>query len=153
MRKSGEFAEQKAGHFYLCEGGTETEIMYKHGFDFSHFAVFELLENPKAVAALEAMYRKYFEVVAKHEMSALVGGLDYRASPDWGALLGYSTQGLADKNLECIEFLRRIGSEYAADINAILLRVWLVLVGMHMRLTGPSRKMRRRIIIPCNCRL
>ena len=122
MSKSGEFAEQKAGHFYLSEGGTETEIMYKHGFDFPHFAVFELLENPKAVAALEAMYRKYFEVVAKHEMSALVGGLDYRASPDWGALLGYSRQGLADKNLECIEFLRRIGSEYAADIDAILIQ-------------------------------
>lgn len=120
MNELCKFAEQKAGHYYLCEGGSETEIMYKHGFDFPHFAVFELLKNPKAVSALEGMYRSYFEVVAEHEMSALVGGLDYRASPDWGTLLGYSAQGLADINHECIEFLRRIAGEYSADINEIL---------------------------------
>lgn len=64
MNESCKFAEQRAGHYYLCEGGSETEIMYKHGFDFPHFAVFELLKNLKVVSALEAMYRSCFEVVA-----------------------------------------------------------------------------------------
>lgn len=116
------FPGQKSGHYYMCEGGVETEIMYKHGFDFPHFAVFELLKNPNAVAALEGMYRKYFDVIAEHKMSALVGGLDYRASPDWGALLGYSAEGLADINLQCINFLRKIASEYSTDIDRVLVQ-------------------------------
>lgn len=116
------FPEQKNGVYFLCEGGSETEIMYKHGFDFPHFAVFELLKNPKAVAALTAMYRQYFDVVAKHDMSALVGGLDYRASPDWGKLLGYSAAGLSDITLQCIDFLRCIAADYANDIDGIYIQ-------------------------------
>lgn len=116
------FPRKQDGVFYLTEGGSETEIMYKHGFDFPHFAVFELLKNPKAVAVLEGMYRSYFDVVAKHKMSALVGGLDYRASPDWGKLLGYSSAGLADINHQCIEFLRNIAGEYSSEIETILIQ-------------------------------
>lgn len=122
MSSSVGFPEQTPGKYYLCEGGTETEIMYKHGFDFPHFAVFELLGNPKAVVALEDMYRRYFDVVSKHKLSALVGGLDYRASPDWGALLGYTASGLADVNVDCIEFLRRVAKPYADDIDDILIQ-------------------------------
>lgn len=122
MSESNTFPMQTSGHYYMCEGGTETEIMYKHGFEFPHFAVFELLKDPKAVAALTGMYRQYFDVVAKHKMSALVGGLDYRASPDWGALLGYSAEGLSDINHQCIDFLRKISKEYTADIESILVQ-------------------------------
>lgn len=96
--------------------------MYKHGFDFPHFAVFELLKNPKAVTALRSMYRSYFDVVSNHKMFALVGGLDYRASPDWGKLLGYSSVGLADINHQCIEFLRNIADEYSTEIETILVQ-------------------------------
>ena len=77
------------GKFYITEGGVETEIMYKYGFDFPHFCAFELLKDPAAMTALEAMYRDYFNVVSSNEAAALVGALDYRASPDWGKLLGY----------------------------------------------------------------
>ena len=117
-----EFPKQQDGIIYLTEGGTETEIMYKHGYDFPHFAVFELLQNPKAVATLQGMYRSYFDVVSKYKMSALVGGLDYRASPDWGKLLGYSASGLSDINHQCIDFLRNIASEYSTDIETILIQ-------------------------------
>lgn len=116
------FPSQVEGRYYLSEGGMETEVMYKHGFDFPHFAVFELLKNPKAVSALQAMYRQYFDVVAKHQMVALVGGLDYRASPDWGALLGYSADGLSDMNHRCIDFLRDLAKEYIGEIDEILIQ-------------------------------
>lgn len=122
MKLSNGFPVQTAGHYYMCEGGTETEVMYKHGFSFPHFAVFELLKDTKAVAALKRMYQDYFEVVAKHNMSALVGGLDYRASPDWGALLGYSAEGLADINHQSIEFLRNIAVDYSNNIENILIQ-------------------------------
>ena len=116
------FPQKQDGVFYLCEGGSETEIMYKYGFEFPHFAVFELLKNPKAVAKLKRMYRSYFDIVSKNKMCALVGGLDYRASPDWGNLLGYSSTGLADVNHQCIDFLRNIASEYSTEIETTLIQ-------------------------------
>ena len=68
------------------------------------------------------MFRSYLEVAAKHKISALIGGLDYRASPDWGELLGYSPGGLAEANLQSIEFIREIANEYASEIPGILIQ-------------------------------
>ena len=116
------FPSQKEGCFYLTESGTETEIMYKYGFELPHFAMFPLLDNPDAVSTMREIFRSYLEVVAKHGMCALMGGLDYRASPDWGELLGYSPQGLAEANHQSIDFLREIAKEYSSDIPEILIQ-------------------------------
>ena len=116
------FPSQQSGRFYLTEGGTETELMYKHGFDLPHFAMFPMLDNPKAVAKMTEMFNAYLEVVAKNGMNALMGGLDYRASPDWGSLLGYSAESLADANLQSIAFIRKIADEYRSDIPEILIQ-------------------------------
>lgn len=122
MLSNKSFPSQQAGRFYLTEGGTETEFMYKHGFELPHFAMFPLLDNPKAVSRMREMFRSYLEVAAKHKVCALMGGLDYRASPDWGELLGYSAASLADANLQSIEFLREIASEYLSQIPEILIQ-------------------------------
>ena len=122
MFKHTSFPPQEDGRFYLTEGGTETELMYKYGFELPHFAMFPLLENPKAVERMKEMFRSYLEVAAKHEFCALMGGIDYRASPDWGELLGYSPDSLSDANLQSIEFLREVASEYSSQIPEILIQ-------------------------------
>lgn len=104
---------------FLTEGGTETEIMYRHGFDFPHFAVFELLRNPQAVRVLKDMFTRYLDVVAESGFSALIGGLDYRASPDWGKLPGCSPAGLLEVQTRCIEFLRDVARPYEGQIPEI----------------------------------
>jgi S-methylmethionine-dependent homocysteine/selenocysteine methylase len=121
MSADKKFPIQRDGHLYMCEGGTETEFMYKHGFELPHFATFPLLENPKAASVLRDMYRSYLDVTARHGMSAIMGGLDYRASPDWGALLGYSSQGLADANHKALDFLKDIAKEYVGQLPEILI--------------------------------
>jgi S-methylmethionine-dependent homocysteine/selenocysteine methylase len=115
------FPLQRDGQLFLTDGGIETEIMYKWGFDLPHFAMYPLLDNADATAAMRGMYRRYLDVVAKHGLSALMGGLDYRASPDWGALLGYSREGLAEANLRSITFLRELATEYGDNIPQILI--------------------------------
>ena len=116
------FSPQKEGRYYLSEGGSETEIMYKYGFDLPQFAMFPLLDIPEAVSKMQGMYHSYLDVVAKHGMCALIGGLDYRASPDWGDLLGYSPEGLSEANHKAINFLREIADEYVSDIPEILIQ-------------------------------
>ncbi|HWG84802.1 MAG TPA: homocysteine S-methyltransferase family protein [Deinococcales bacterium] len=115
------FPEAQPGVLYLTEGGQETEVMYKFGLDLPHFALFTLLDNLDGLKALRGMYRRYLEVAARHGCTALMGGLDYRASPDWAALLGYSEEKLADAQLRCIDFLREVAEPYRADLPGVLI--------------------------------
>lgn len=105
---------------YLTEGGTETEIMFRHGFEFPHFAVFELLKNKQAMVILRDMFQRYLDVVAQSGCCALMSGLDYRASPDWAALLGYSPDGLREVQAQCIDFLRDVAAPYHDQIDDIV---------------------------------
>jgi S-methylmethionine-dependent homocysteine/selenocysteine methylase len=115
------FASVREGELFTTEGGTETEIMFKWGFDLPQFAMFPLLDEPRAVEVLDGMYRRYLAVAERHGLSVLLGGLDYRASPDWGSLLGYSAAGLADMQHRSIGFLRDMAAKHGAAVPRILI--------------------------------
>jgi S-methylmethionine-dependent homocysteine/selenocysteine methylase len=110
---------RRDGLLYLAEGGVETEIMYRHGHALREFAMFELMDKPQAVADMRGMYRRYLDVAARHGFGALLAGFDYRASPDWGAKLGYSEAGLREMQHKCIDFLREVSAPYADDLPAV----------------------------------
>ena len=117
---AAKFPNQQPGLFYLTEGGQETEIMYKYGFDLPEFAMFPLLDEPQAVAELRSMYVRYLDTAARHGFGALLGGLDYRASPDWAGFLGYSRESLADMQLRSIDFLRDVAKPYEGQVPAVM---------------------------------
>ncbi len=110
-----------SGEIFLTEGGTETEIMYRHGFELPEFCMLPLLDNPKAVSAMRDVFSQQLDVAAEFGLSFLLTGLDYRASPDWGAKLGYSPTGPADANLAAIEFLRDVAKGYRSQIPRLLI--------------------------------
>lgn len=110
------FPVQQPGVRYLTEGGQETEILYRHGHDLPEFAMYPLLDRPDALAAMRGMYERYLQTAAASGFSALMGGLDYRASPDWGAKLGYSAEALADVQRRCIDFLRDVARPFEGEI-------------------------------------
>lgn len=116
MADTKSFPLQREDELYLTEGGVETELMYKLGFELPHFSTFPLFENREAMSAIRGIFHRYLDVVAKYGLSALISGLDYRASPDWGALLGYSPDALADATLQSVEFSRELAREYRDDI-------------------------------------
>jgi S-methylmethionine-dependent homocysteine/selenocysteine methylase len=110
------FPERVPGVLYLTEGGQETEVMYRHGFELPEFALFPLLERDDAMALLRALYIRYLDTAARHGFGALVGGLDYRASPDWAGRIGYSPAALADAQRRSIDFLREVSDPYRSRL-------------------------------------
>ncbi len=115
------FAPQRDGVFYLTEGGQETEIQYRHGHELPEFAMYPLLDNAQATSDLTAMYSRVLDVAAEHGFAAMITGLDYRGSPDWGEKLGYSRAGLADALDQSIAFLRSVARPYQGQIADILI--------------------------------
>jgi S-methylmethionine-dependent homocysteine/selenocysteine methylase len=114
------FPDQRPGLRYLTEGGQETEIMYKFGYELPHFAMFPLLDDSSAVAELRGMYERYLDTAAAHGFGVLMGGFDYRASPDWAGLLGYSPAALEEMQLRSIQFLRDVAQPYREQLPAAL---------------------------------
>ncbi len=116
---TNEFPPRLENRFYLTEGGTETEIMYKWGFELPEFAMFPLLDDPKADAVIRDMYRRYLEVAAEHDTGILLNAHDYRASPDWAAKLGYSAAGLKEMQQRTIAFLEDMRAEFADRVRDV----------------------------------
>ena len=114
-----EFPPRLENKFYLTEGGSETEIMYKWGFELPEFAMYPLLDNPEADEIIRSMFRRYFEVAAVHDTGMLLNGHDYRASPDWGEKLGYSAEGLREMQRRTIRFLDEMRAEYADRVTDV----------------------------------
>ena len=106
-----EFPTQQPGVNYLTEGGQETEIMYKYGFDLPHFAMFPLLDNPRAVTELHGMSGRYLDTAAQPRLRRDRRRSRLRASPDWGVTARLFQRSLAD-SVRAIGFLRDVARPY-----------------------------------------
>lgn len=106
---------------FLTDGGTETWLMYKRGFKLQEFSAFHLLNDERPAAALREYYTGFAKIAVKLGTPFIFDSLTYRASRDWGALLGYSKDGLADINHKCIELYRDCATEAGlAAENSVL---------------------------------
>ena len=83
---------------FLTDGGIETWLMYKKGFELPHFCDFQLLDDAKGREALRQYYGEFAQIARQHNTGYVFCSLTYRASREWGQLLGYSPSGLAEMN-------------------------------------------------------
>jgi S-methylmethionine-dependent homocysteine/selenocysteine methylase len=90
----------------LTDGGMETTLIFRDGFDLPHFAAFTLLESSDGREALAAYYDAYLAVAEEHGCPIVLDTPTWRASSDWGALLGYSPQRLAEANRSAVAAVR-----------------------------------------------
>src|SRR3546814_18491199 len=95
--------------------------MSRHWCELPEVALFPLLDIPSAVTALRDMFRAQLDVAAAFGLGFLLTGLDYRASPDWGAKLGYSATALADATITAIAFLREVADDYRPQTPSLLI--------------------------------
>ena len=121
-----DFPPRLENKFYLTEGGSETEILYKWSFELPEFAMFTLLDDPEADNVIRGMFRRYFDVAAEHGTAMLLNGHDYRASPDWGAKLGYSSEDLRNVQHRVIRFLDDLRAEYADRVSDVYIAACIV---------------------------
>ena len=103
---------QLRGHDMTCGGGLGTWLQYVDGFEFRHFCIFELLDDERGLACITDFHRKYAEAAAINGFGAIVEGIHYRASRDWGELIGYSREALEEINIRGIELYRNIAREF-----------------------------------------
>ena len=111
---------QLEGHLMTCGGGFETWLQYVDGFELRHFCAFELLNDKRGRDCLRDYHQKIVEAAVENGVGVVNEGLHYRASRDWGDLIGFSKEALEDINVRGIEFYKDFVREYDSDATPMI---------------------------------
>ncbi|MGI9493503.1 MAG: homocysteine S-methyltransferase family protein [Geminicoccaceae bacterium] len=112
---------QLAGDIFLMDGGMETTLVFHQGFDLPHFAAFDLLRDEEGRKALRSYYDDYVPLAKSRAAGFILESVTWRANPDWGRKLGYSSEGVAAANRLAITMLEDVRRAYEQDGTTIVI--------------------------------
>lgn len=116
----GQFFE-RAGDLVLTDGGIETMLIFDDGQELPHFAAFHLLRDDAGRAALTRYYERFIAVAKLADAGFILESPTWRASADWGDLLGYSKAQLAEANRAAIGLMRTIRAAHQSSRTPMLI--------------------------------
>jgi len=95
----------------LTDAGLETVLIFDEGFELPQFAAFPLVDTEDGRAALSRYYRPFLELARDREVQLVLSTPTWRASADWGRLLGYEDDELAAVNRRAVAFVEAVRDE------------------------------------------
>lgn len=104
---------QPGGDIFVSDGGIETTLIFDHGIDLPHFAAFPLLATKEGREVLKQYYRSHATVAATHGRGFVFESATWRASPDWGRLLGIEPRELAELIQRSIPLMAELRAEFS----------------------------------------
>lgn len=107
---------QLSDKLFLTDGGMETTLIFHEGVDLPDFAAFPLLRTDTGRAALKKYFDSYIAIARQHGLDLILETVTWRASPDWGARLGFDREELVEVNRQSVKMLE----EFRADAPANL---------------------------------
>ena len=112
---------QSLGEVMLTDGGLETTLIFDHGLDLPEFAAFPLIASTEGRAALDDYYRSYVNVALQHRVGIVLETPTWRASADWGDILGFDADDLRRLNSATVEFLQQLRADTeSADTKIVV---------------------------------
>lgn len=121
MRSTSPGLPHTSKKLFLTDGGTETWLEYKRGIELVNFSAFHLLNDAKATKEIREYYIAFANVALELGTSFIFDSLTYRASRDWGNLLGYSKGALAEMNHRCLALYRDVAAEVGLPDDDIVI--------------------------------
>ena len=116
----------EADGFFVTEGGMETTLIYRDGFELPEFATFPLLDDETGREALLAYYDSYAQLASELRTPIVLDTVTWRASADWGARLGYDREQLEEVNRRAVALLRELQERRGGDPSSSCTRAWHV---------------------------
>lgn len=108
MNESQNNLPQLNAELFLTDGGIETTLIFQYGFDLPHFAAFDLLREKKGRQALVDYYERYLAVAREEGLGFILESPTWRASTDWGELIGYSPDEISAVNEDAIYLMKEL---------------------------------------------
>lgn len=111
---------QLSGGTFITDGGMETTLIFHQGLELPCFASFVLLEDAEGRQAIRSYFDPYITIASKHGVGFVLDSPTWRASPDWGAKLGYSSDAIADVNRRGVALIEEIRADAGDEMPIVL---------------------------------
>ncbi|MCO6511181.1 MAG: homocysteine S-methyltransferase family protein [Aridibacter famidurans] len=98
--------------FFVTDGGLETTLLFKEGFELPEFASFVLLKDERGREALRKYFREYLDIALDVKAPAILETATWRANPDWASKIGYSAEELDEMNRASVGLLIELRPEF-----------------------------------------
>ncbi|SCB60907.1 homocysteine S-methyltransferase [Rhizobium aethiopicum] len=112
---------QLKGGTFLSDGGLETTMIFHEGIALPHFAAFVLLASEDGRQRTRNYYRRYLDIARRHGTGFVLDTSTWRANPDWGRKLGYTSEALKAANEEAVELLVGLRNAYERQEQPIVI--------------------------------
>ena len=109
---------QLEGGLFLTDGGIETTLIFHQGLELPAFAAFVLLADEAGTGELRRYYAPYVELARDQGVGFVLESPTWRASPRWGAELGYDGAQLDQLNRKAIALMEELRD--AAGLTAVI---------------------------------
>jgi S-methylmethionine-dependent homocysteine/selenocysteine methylase len=110
---------QLANTLFLTDTGIETTLI-QDGYELPYFAAVTLLRDEAGRQRLDRYFLEHAAVAAQSGTGFILESATWRASPDWGDLLGYSRAALADANRLAVESLVELRRQLDSEIHVVV---------------------------------
>jgi len=109
---------QLDGGIFLSDGGLETSLVFIDKIELPHFAAFTLLEDELGRERLKSYYVPYLELCGETPGAGFILETPtWRASSDWGALLGVDAARLRELNTQAAQMMCSMRSRWAPRLS------------------------------------
>jgi S-methylmethionine-dependent homocysteine/selenocysteine methylase len=93
----------------------ETTLVFHDGIDLPYFAAFDQLKTVAGTDRIRDYYRRYAAIATANKVGFVLESVTWRASSDWGNLMGYSATALDAINRQAIEILQDLREELETE--------------------------------------
>ena len=115
MHSAARVLPQLKGQMFLTDGGFETHMIFNERQDLPNFSAFLLTDSDAGREKMREYYREYIPI-AKHAGLGFVFDTNtWRASSDWGALVGYDAERLYRTNVDSVQFVREVQDDFTTQ--------------------------------------
>ena len=106
---------------FLTDGGLETTLIFHQGLNLPEFAAFDLLKEDEGTDELRRYVEPYLELATEHGTGFVLESPTWRASPRWGAEIGYRTDELDRMNRKAISLMTKLRDRYGDEVSPIVI--------------------------------
>lgn len=121
MTKYRNSLPQLNSKLFLTDGGLETTLVFHDGYELPNFAAFTLLRTVEGTKRIQDYYRQYATIAIENKLGFILESVTWRASSDWGNLMGYSDVALDKINQQSIEILEDIRIKLETDDSPMVI--------------------------------
>ena len=112
---------QLDGRLFLADAGLETMLIFQQGFILPSFASFVLLQDARGREALQTYFEEFARLARAQGAGLVLDTPTWRASADWGQMLGYNALALADANRDAVALLAGVRAAWEQPATPIVI--------------------------------